>query len=251
MIRLHCVLLSWVLLHPPVPDSLSLLQNLPHPEADDGQEEEEGDDLRELLRISILSFPRRAAPSAMWTRLDLWRMGSLQMPVWQGFTSLYFDKVSFHNFAFDKVSYNTFTSWQGILSYFYNLARYLIILLQGSHQSSQSLLPLATHTSADYSAVKRNRKRWIKKSAVLTHEQFSLSPAWLEKIWHFCHDLLSLIERCTHFLRCATFIAICIFSVGSTLAKTLGAVCHHKIAPPSILWENLLKIFDQRKLQTI
>ena len=49
MIRLHCVLLSWVLLHPPVPDSLSLLQNLPHPEADDGQEEEEGDDLRELV----------------------------------------------------------------------------------------------------------------------------------------------------------------------------------------------------------
>ena len=44
MIRLHCVLLSWVLLHPPVPDSLPLLQNLPHPEADDGQEEEEGED---------------------------------------------------------------------------------------------------------------------------------------------------------------------------------------------------------------
>ena len=34
-----------------------------------------------LFKISFLSFPRRAAPSAMWTRLDLWRMGSLQMPV--------------------------------------------------------------------------------------------------------------------------------------------------------------------------
>ena len=40
--RLHCVLLPGLLLHPLDPHSLPLLQDLPHAEADDGQEEEEG-----------------------------------------------------------------------------------------------------------------------------------------------------------------------------------------------------------------
>ena len=43
MIRLHCVLLPGLLLHPPDPHPLPLLQDLPHAEADDGQEEEEGE----------------------------------------------------------------------------------------------------------------------------------------------------------------------------------------------------------------
>ena len=47
MSRLHRVLLPRLFLHPPDPDPLPLLQDLPHPEADDGQEEEEGDNLRE------------------------------------------------------------------------------------------------------------------------------------------------------------------------------------------------------------
>ena len=41
-VRLHCVLLPGLLLHPLDPHSLPLLQDLPHAEADDGQEEEEG-----------------------------------------------------------------------------------------------------------------------------------------------------------------------------------------------------------------
>ena len=42
-VRLHCVLLPGLLLHPPDPDPLPLLQDLPHAEADDGQEEKEGE----------------------------------------------------------------------------------------------------------------------------------------------------------------------------------------------------------------
>ena len=42
-VRLHCVLLPGLLLHPIDPDPLPLLQDLPHAEADDGQEEEEGE----------------------------------------------------------------------------------------------------------------------------------------------------------------------------------------------------------------
>ena len=55
--RIHRVLLPGLLLHPPHHDPLPLLQDLPHPEADDGQEEEEGDDLRELVEDLIPQLP--------------------------------------------------------------------------------------------------------------------------------------------------------------------------------------------------
>ena len=42
-VRLHCVLLPGLLLHPLDPHPLPLLQDLPHAEADDGQEEKEGE----------------------------------------------------------------------------------------------------------------------------------------------------------------------------------------------------------------
>ena len=99
MTRLHCVLLPGLLLHPPDPHPLPLLQDLPHPEADDGQEEEEGDDPREDRQLDNL-IPQLPEEGGGKRHVD--EVGSLENgePADAHLTRYHkFNEVAYHTFA--------------------------------------------------------------------------------------------------------------------------------------------------------